>query len=93
MRQDVEQHSMENILTDTRQLNKDNNLLKMELENRIQDLATQNKTGGDNKASKQYNYSTVSIEPKIFDQSKNYVLIKSFFIVKSSSKRKASRVL
>ena len=57
MRQDVEQHSMENILTDTRQLNKDNNLLKMELENRIQDLATQNKTGGDNKASKQYNYA------------------------------------
>ena len=62
LRQDVEQHSMENILTDTRQLNKDNNLLKMELENRIQDLATQNKTGGDNKASKQYNYSMVSIE-------------------------------
>ena len=45
---------MENILTDTRQLSKDNNLLKMELENRIQDLATQNKTGGDNKVSEHY---------------------------------------
>ena len=40
---------MENILTDTRQLERDNNLLKTELENRIEDLAKQNKAGGDNK--------------------------------------------
>ena len=66
LRQDVEQHSMENILTDTRQLNKDNNLLKMELENRIQDLATQNKTGGDNKASKQYIYSIEITKYELF---------------------------
>jgi len=47
---DVEQHSMENILTETRQLERDNNLLKTELENRIEDLAKQNKAGGDNKS-------------------------------------------
>ena len=40
---------MENILTETRQLERDNNLLKTELENRIEDLAKQNKAGGDNK--------------------------------------------
>ena len=43
---------MENILTDTRQLEKDNNMMKTELENRIEDLAKQTKTGGDNKVSK-----------------------------------------
>ena len=48
-KQDVEQHSMENIMTETRQLERDNNLLKTELENRIEDLAKQNKAGGDNK--------------------------------------------
>ena len=46
---DVEQHSMENIVTDTRQLEKDNNMMKTELENRIEDLAKQTKSGGDNK--------------------------------------------
>ena len=49
--QEVEQHSMENILTDTRQLEKDNNMTKMELENRIEDLTHQNKAGGDIKVS------------------------------------------
>ena len=43
---------MENILTDTRQLERDNTLLKTELENRIEDLAKQNKAGGDNRVSK-----------------------------------------
>jgi hypothetical protein len=40
---------MENIVTDTRQLDKDNNMMKTELENRIEDLAKQTKSGGDNK--------------------------------------------
>merc|ERR1719414_1316033 len=34
---DVEQYSMENIITDTRQLEKDNNMMKTELDNRIDD--------------------------------------------------------
>ena len=42
---------MENILTDTKQLEKDNNMLKTELENRIEDLAKQSKAGGDNKVT------------------------------------------
>ena len=42
---------MENIVTDTRQLEKDNNMMKTELENRIEDLAKQTKAGGDNKVS------------------------------------------
>ena len=54
-KQDVEQHSMENIMTETRQLERDNNLLKTELENRIEDLAKQNKAGGDNKVHKLLN--------------------------------------
>ena len=40
---------MENIVTDTRQLEKDNNMMKTELDNRIEDLAKQTKSGGDNK--------------------------------------------
>ena len=42
---------MENILTDTKQLEKDNNMLKTELDNRIEDLAKQTKAGGDNKVT------------------------------------------
>ena len=42
---------MENILTDTKQLEKDNNMLKTELDNRIEDLAKQSKAGGDNKVT------------------------------------------
>lgn len=47
---EVEQYSMENIITDTRQLEKDNTMTKTELENRIEDLAKQTKAGGDNKS-------------------------------------------
>ena len=57
--QDVEQYSMENIVTDTRQLEKDNNMMKTELENRIEDLAKQTKSGGDN--IKEYIIPTIKI--------------------------------
>ena len=60
--QDVEQYSMENIVTDTRQLEKDNNMMKTELENRIEDLAKQTKSGGDNKVRLLLNTSRVVIE-------------------------------
>ena len=40
---------MENIITDTRQLEKDNQMMKTELDNRMEDLAKQTKSSGDNK--------------------------------------------
>ena len=60
---------MENIITDSRQLEKDNTMTKKELENRIEDLAKQTKAGGDNKVSWGYfSINSIGCHKKLIQQ-------------------------
>ena len=49
--QEAAQYSIENILTENNQLEKDNAMMKTELDNRKDDFAKQEKMGGDKKVN------------------------------------------